>query len=320
MGEAITEDAAADAETREASKIDAPLEERIEKENTAESIPIDREGYQPEGRGRYAKTVEYKRASKKPASKKSLGKSGLERAVEDSKAIAKEFGVDTTETLSAMFTKSSWRPLNSNEDSMPNERKRNGDNYDTYDGVTYLIFHQDPETGEVYLSVEVKTASYKIAEARGKLALHGETGKVGENFLDNAVRGLKEENPDSYPILLKALRENRCIYHGPIKHIDGVPSETTFICLQVEDNEEWNKYLADKNPEAPKVIMSLSEFSKTNKRDWAFDHYDFISGFKDYADSIIPKHADLSMRLSSPNNSRQYNPQFQISSTFYNPN
>jgi len=342
MEEAIAEDVPADAEAREASQAEAPLEERIEADSV-ESRLTGREIYQSQAsEDRYAKTVEYKRASKETASKRiSANKSGLERAVADSKSIAEEFGVDQSEVLSAMLAqRARWYAANSEESASAKSER----NYDTYDGVTFLLFHQDPETGKVYFSLEIKTETYPYVEARGKLALHGETGKVGESFLETAVRGFKEENPDAYPILFKALRENGKVYDRVKTYVDGVPSETTFIRVELEDPKEWAAYKPTKNTEGPKLIMSLDEFFETKKSDWAFEHYDMLRGFIEknwdrfsirpqystetknkfvpftYDSSILPKHSGLSTSILNSIDNQQYKTQFQISSSFYNPN
>ena len=328
-------------EASEAPQAERPLEKTIETD--FEDRPVDGRNYQSQtGERRYSKAVEYKRASRETASKKpSSNKSGLERAVADSKVIADESGI--TEVLSTILAQHwRWPDANSKQESASAESESV---YDTYDGVTFLLFHQDPRTGEVYFSLETKSASYRYVEARGKLALHGETGKVGEfNMLEVAARGLKEENPDAYPILLKALRENGRVYDTVKTYVDGVPSETTWIRVEVKDPQEWNNYALAKNIEGPKVIMSLDEIFGTKKRDWAFNHYDILMGFIEknwdrfnirpqystgtennfvpftYADSILPKHSGLSMQLLNSNSNIQYKMQFQTPRGIYHPN
>jgi len=266
MTEATTEEAQeapADAEA------DAPTERRtleraIEAEESTEPKQTSRNNYQSrDGEGRYTKRAEYRNFKKNPR-KISSGKPDLEQKA----------GSGITTYRSSMHAEIGHAEQ---MEKAPEE------SYDTHgDGVTYVLFHQDPITGEVSFSTETKTQQYRRdPSARNKKALHGETARVGEfDMMDVAGRGLKEENPDVYPILLKALKENGHIYDRVKTYFNGVVSETTLIEVEVKDPLEWSKYSAAKNAEGPKTIMSLSDIiHNTSPHDWAFNHYDILMGF-----------------------------------------
>ena len=299
MAEVAEEAPEAEAEEPEAER---PLE-RIVEEADVEHSPTDRKEYSRIG-NKYSKSIEYKEKSKETNSKPSAKKSGgLERALENAQAVGNEHGIDSNEVFSSILAKRPLAYYISDSEGSDDEIKRKKDSYDTRDGIQYIPITQNPETGEIYFSVEVKTAKYRDPKAIGKFAFHGETAQVGENnHLDVAVRGIVEENPKSYHILLKAWRENGQVYDRVKTYDDGVPSENTIILFKVPW-ESWEKYATDKNPEAPKIIMSLEEISKTKRNDWAFNNYDILEGIVKRLPSFLATKT-----------------QFQISNNFYNPN
>ncbi len=251
-----TEEAQEAQEDRETPAERRTLERRAE---ATEDSPPEREEYQPQTSERtYSKKAEYKKSQKETSSKKS----GLELKVMSNKS-------------GAVFSHGTI--LHSMGGGQGAEKVVE-ESYDMHDGINYVPMHYDPETGEIYFSVEIKTASYRLIEARGKLALHGETGRVGESFLETVVRGIIEENPNSHGVLLKALKETGEVYDRTKIYVDSVPSESYIIPFWVGNRDEWQKFVRDINPEAPKVIMSLTEFSKTKRSDWAFDHYNSLAG------------------------------------------
>ena len=281
MAEATVEDAPEAETERGQSEPERPLERAVE-EADVESTSADRENYEPrDGEGRYTKKVEYRKASNNSLEKPSAQSSGLERALKNAKAIGKERGIDPTEILSFDLAQRVRFLADNADKSNSDGEEKDKDRYDVKDGVTYLLFHQDPDTGQVYFSIETKTAGYRYIKERGKKALHGETARVGEfNMFNVAARGLREENPGSYKVLLNALKDNGQFYDRLKTSFDGVPAETTIIQVEIKKPEDWwGTYVPDKNVEGPKSIITLDEFFATKKSDWAFDHYDIIKGF-----------------------------------------
>ena len=304
MAEVAEEAPEAEAEEPESER---PLEREIEDADVEQS-PMDRKIYSRID-NKYSKSIEYKKASKESSSKKFSAKSsGLERVIDDSSSK------DETRKI-----------------------------HDSSDGGHVIPYHRDPKTGKVYLAFEIKPPGYKPAKYAGIPSLYGGALKIGEPPNEGLSRELMEEDP-AHKIVIEALNETRWKIAEITKNFDGVPSTFYIWAAEIKDPIKWAQYVSSKSIEGDKVIKSLEEISGMANSDfaWVFgpvvkevagilsDSYPKISAYslgkenkfmsKIYADSIVPKHADLSMQILNSKDSKQYKTQFQISNSFYNPN
>jgi len=178
--------------------------------------------------------------------------------------------------------------------------------HDSSDGAHAIIYHRDPETGKIYLVFEKKPASYPYPEAVGKLSLYGGAIRIGESPNDGVVRELKEEDPDSSKMLIKAMNETGFKVAEINQHIDGVPSTIHVWAAEIKDPGEWKKYLSSKSTEGDKAVKSLEEITAMKNSYFAFsfgpvvrgfanivnEHYSKIYGYsqayKSYSSNTIP--------------------------------
>ena len=130
---------------------------------------------------------------------------------------------------------------------------------DTLDGSVVILYYIDRTNGQVYFAFEVKTGTYPIPKARGKFALFGGTTKLGESSPETLSRELKEEDPDSYKILIKALKDNGRKIDEVREHVDGVPSWTPVYAAEIKDLEEWREFSSTNPTEGHKRILTLEE-------------------------------------------------------------
>ena len=187
---------------------------------------------------------------------------------------------------------------------------------DTIDGAVAIIYNK--RKGEFVL--EVKPDDYGIPEFRGKIALIGGTTKIGESSPETLVRELREEDPDSYKILLKALKENGYLYDVLRAYVDGRSSHTYVYAVEIKDEQEWAAIKSSKlaHDAGHKVVLSIEEvINNTKKNDWAFTHGDVIKQFIAQNWVTIPNqspYGDFYMKKSST--SQQQNRSFEIGNKF----
>lgn len=333
MEEAVTEDAV-DAE--EPSEVGRSLEETIEKRDPAK----DRRSYKPE----LSNSDGYKpirRHSKKELNLQNKESSGsregmLESLIESDEDIS--FTIDEDGERVPTYK---GRIVYGEGSSMParligkavNESKAREIN-DSFDGAHVIIYHRDPQTGKLYFAFEIKPADYPISKYAGRASLYGGSLKIGEPPNEGLSRELKEEDPDSYKVLIKALNETRWKFAEITAHIDGVPSTTYIWAAEIKDPMDWSKYESTRSIEGDKAIKSLEEVLGMKSSDFAFGFGPIVIGAanvlgKNYAESImnsanfnlnnrftphiyydgiIPQHFALSMELLLPKESRQYKP------------
>jgi hypothetical protein len=139
------------------------------------------------------------------------------------------------------------------------KRQEKIEKVDTLDGSIVIVYYIDKATGQVYLAFELKTETYPIPEARGKFALFGGTAKLGESSPETLSRELKEEDPDAYKILIKALKGNVRKVDEIREHVDGVPSWTPVYAAELKDPEEWRAYCSTTTTEGHKRVLTLEE-------------------------------------------------------------
>ena len=273
MTEATADDAPSDVEVQEAER---PLEKTAG--TNLEDRPVDIENYNPqESEGRYAKIVEYKKASKNSDSKPSANNSGglekvLAKALADSEAIGSEHGVDQAEVFSSILAQRMLYSTNSEDKSSKKAVKGYEARQvpDSLEGVHVIIAYNDPETGKLCFSFEKKPADYPIAKYAGTLSLYGGSLGVGESPNEGLGREIWEEDRASYKIIIKALNETRWKVDEVKKDTDGVPSTTHIWLAYIRDPTEVRSYLSSKTAEGVKTSLSLEEMLKTKDSDFAF--------------------------------------------------
>lgn len=199
----------------------------------------------------------------------------------------------TLETLVSDFKRESKTPVQADSD-------------DTLDGAGALFYHRDPETGKVYFAFERKTEDYPLSEFRHKLAFIGGKNRIGETHVESLVRELREEDPSSYKILIKALKDNGCLYDVFKEYVDGYESNTSIYVAEIKDPEEWAKFASTELTEGRKAIKSLEELVAMKPSDFAFNHGQIIMEF--IGDYLRESHSTKSSAL-------HYNPvSFSLSS------
>lgn len=307
MTEATADDVPSDAEVQDAER---PLEKTAG--TNLEDRPIDRENYNPQaGKGRYAKTIEYKKTSKNSDSKPSANSSEslekvLANALADSEAIGSEHGVDQAEVFSSILSQRMLYSSNSEDESAKKAVKGYETRQvpDSLDGVHVIIAYNDPETGKLCLSFEKKPANYPIAKYAGTLSLYGGSLGVGESPNEGLGREIWEEDRASYKIIIKALNETRWKVGEVKKDTDGVPSTTHIWLAYIRDPTEVRSYLSSKTAEGDKTSLSLEEMLKTKDSDFAFGFGPIVRGFAGVLSENHGKkytYAPLSSAFPNPN-------------------
>lgn len=126
-------------------------------------------------------------------------------------------------------------------------------------GSSVIFWYECPEDGKIYFVWELKTG-HPDPKSRDKYALIGETAKVGEHSAtETIVRGLKEEDPDSYKVLLQALIDNGYKFGEIRSRVEGRPSTVTIYTAQIIGSKNIEQVNHSKLTEGQKVISSLEE-------------------------------------------------------------
>lgn len=339
MEEKISEDT---ADTEEPLQAKMSLEEANEKGDSDETRPNDRERHKFEvsNSNEYRPTRNYTKTEPNSENKKSSGsrEESLDKLIESDKdvsfAINEEGDVVPTYKGRMVYGEGSSMPTRfigkAINKSIPREV------HDSFDGAHAIIYHRDPETGKIYFAFEKKPADYPISKYAGTLSLYGGSLKVGEAPNEGLVRELKEEDPDSFKIIIKALNETRWKVAEISSHIDGVPSTTYIWAAEIKDPNTWSDYLLSRSTEGDKTTKSLVETLGMKNSDFAFGFGPVIKGIANvlsenysrksnhaystnldlnnkftpriYPDSIIPQNFAFSMQLLPSKESRQYKP------------
>ena len=144
--------------------------------------------------------------------------------------------------------------------------------YDTFDGAVAVFYNS--QKGEIIL--EFKTDSHPVPEFRGKYAPIGGTTQVGESAPETLTRELKEEDPDAYKILIKALIENGRKVDEIKGYVDGVPSVTSVYAAEIKDLQEWETAKYTKLTEGDKIILNFGQALGTSNDAFAFQSGEVI--------------------------------------------
>lgn len=310
------------------SKVDRTIEDELPDETEYKSEHPRDAKYQP--------IRSYKKGELKSEGRKSAKGKGLEDLIETLRKEAKTLRVDEAEYISRELAKKPIMYLKGEEESTKKSAKRESD-YDTPNGVAVIICNQEKEE----FALEIASEDHPNPEARHKLKLIGEHIKVGENPPEALSRGLKEEDPNSYSILIQALKENGYFYDRVKGYVDGLPAELSIYVVELNQSR-WEHYKLTKVTEGTKAIRNLDEIANSKKSDWAFfGDYEIILGFigknRDkfkiqpqyragienkfvpftYADSYSQNHSTLINQLLNSKENQQYKP---IISSFHNLN
>ena len=155
--------------------------------------------------------------------------------------------------------------------------------YDTLDGAVVIFYYRDPKTGNVYFPLEVKSG-HPNPEVDGKIGFLGGTIKVGESPPEAAVREVQEEDPDSYQILIKALKENGYKFDEARGRVDGVLAITTVYAAEIKDTASIETIKSSQLTEGYKIVLSLEEIVNLLKKDksaFAYQYGDVLQKFVD---------------------------------------
>lgn len=155
--------------------------------------------------------------------------------------------------------------------------------YDTIDGAVVIFYYRDPKTGNVYFPLEVKSG-HPNPEVDGKIGFLGGTIKVGESPPEAAVREVQEEDPDSYQILIKALKENGYKFDEARGRVDGVLAITTVYAAEIKDTASIETIKSSQLTEGYKIVLSLEEIVNLLKKDksaFAYQYGDVLQKFVD---------------------------------------
>lgn len=184
--------------------------------------------------------------------------------------------------------------------------------YDTFDGAVAVFYNS--QKGEIIL--EFKTDSHPVPEFRGKYAPIGGTTQVGESAPETLTRELKEEDPDAYKILIKALIENGRKVDEIKGYVDGVPSVTSVYAAEIKDLQEWETAKYTKLTEGDKIILNFWQALGTSNDAFAFQSGEVVK-------NVIRSNLEERLYTKSPKaslNSQmfEYKPQLYISDIFHN--
>lgn len=309
---------AADADVLVGDKSDKDSVEDTIEEAPVESKPVSRGKYKLElsNSDEYQQTRGCTKGEPKSESKKSSDSRGksLDNLVESNGDVP----IDEERKIVPIYK---GRSVYGEGYSMPtrfvgkeiNESKSR-EVHDSFDAAHVIIYHRDPKTGKLYIPLEIKPDDYPIKEFVGKASLYGGSLKIGESPIEGLPRELKEEDPSSYKIIIKALNESRYKVAEITKLIDGVPSTTYIWAAEIKDPQEWNKYTLAKSTEGAKAIPSLEEIMGMKDNDFAFGFGPIVKGF---GILISEKHG----KISGYSPSYHFNPNnIFSSSTFQNLN
>ena len=265
MEEAITEDTADVEKIPEANELEAKesLEGIIGEGEHAESMSIDRETHEVVlDKNRYTKTSR-----------------SLNNRLKSDEDIS--FTIDEEGKITPTYK---GRRVYSDGCSMPDklvgkqtDESKTGDAYDSFDGAHVIIYHRDPETGKFYFSLEIKTADHP--QYPHKASLFGGSIKIGEIPTDGAVRELKEELPDSYKIIIKALNETRYKVGEITSNIGGVVSTTYIWAAEIKDPSEWSKHQSSRSTEGYNATISLEKMICMIDNEFAYGFGPITRGF-----------------------------------------
>ena len=308
MEEAITEDAPADAEAQEA-KAERPLERTVEEADLGHS-PSDR-GVCYRVDNKYSESAEYKEESKGTNSRPSTKKSGgLERAISDIENKEEHLSAKRPAVLVEYIRESGE---NEDKDSVKREKTPNGS--------LAFIYHKNRETGEDEYLFEQTRLGCPGGNA-GKIKLIGGGQEIGEASLETLIRELGEEfeSHAANSILIKTLNRNPNKYTTVVDIVNGEVTLTDIYDIEVESKREWDIVKASGSAHDAGNFRVL-----TGGRTLSIDNQYFAFGWGDmikefirhnsssnkfspftYADSIIPKHAAMSLQLLSSKGYQQY--------------
>ena len=153
--------------------------------------------------------------------------------------------------------------------------------YDTLDGAVVIFYYRDPKTGKVYFPLEVKSG-HPNPEVDGKIGFLGGTIKVGESPPEAAVREVQEEDPDSYQILIKALKDNGYKFDELRGRVDGVLAITTIYAAEIKDAASIGRVTSSELTEGYKIVLSLEEIVNllnNSKSAFAYQYGEVLQSF-----------------------------------------
>ncbi|MBI2653117.1 hypothetical protein HYX00_06635 [Candidatus Woesearchaeota archaeon] len=194
--------------------------------------------------------------------------------------------------------------------------------YDNPDeGAAVILWYVGPEDGKIYFVLELKTG-HPNPKIRGKHSLIGETAKVWEHAAtETLVRGLKEEDPDSYPILHQTLRDNGYKFDEIRGRNEGRLSTVTIYAAQVKGLQNIEQVKYSRLTEGQKVIASLEEIVGLLKsgsfayggeviRDFIVTNFHEYFAYKPktYASDISFKHNPFQLAIPMSANTYNLNP------------
>jgi len=238
-----------------------------ETEESAEIEPGESENnYEPESvKSEYKSRDNFKSSD---TGKERIGKSKKETTIEDkAKNHEKEAEQPKVYAAECMSFRSPQNPICAFYESV-NESESGGKNTDR--GAAAIIYNR--KSGEFYL--ELKPDSYRIKEARGKLALVGgyvETSDAAS--LDALIREICEEVTDkkAQKILVNKLTQLGTYYHTIVEFIGGRRVETDVYLINVEFDKEWETVKNSALAEGTKQVLKYDEL-RYRLNDFAFKY------------------------------------------------
>lgn len=172
-------------------------------------------------------------------------------------------------------------------------------------GSVAIIYHEDPETGEVEFYLEQKPADYGVPKYSGTIALIGGAKEGDEPYIETLAREIGEEIEDTEAksILTDKLGGEAYLYDIATGQKEGKPHHTSFYVIKIGSKKDWETVSSSglTHDAGSSRVLKLEEILCLDKKYFSSNHGEVLKRFimEEYGSGLKHARGFISGQISS---------------------